>query len=385
MRLPLIVGAMAVAGVALAAPPAGAALHTETEYDVTVEGRYRYAVERTTPLADGSRTEAFGGTVTTRAVVAHVLFRDGRLVRSGQWALAGSEQTGSGTVSETHRTAEGPVTRTRGCTVDVPLPPGRAEVVGRGRAPGGGETVSVRLAETPSLTLLCGGEAIGEVLGPLQPTDVGAGPFDATFDLPGEATVMGRTIQLVRALPAQRSPASCPSSTGTADRCELDWDGTVTLDRVRQDTWDDSAGEEALLAPLVPPTPVPVDDGDLLAPLVPPGDADLLAPLVPARAARASARGDRIALRLRCPAGCAGRAVLQLGRAAPRARRGRVAGAAMRFRLPPGQRTRTVRLAVPKARRAALRRARSAQLRVTVTPRGGRAVTGVRAVRVARR
>lgn len=389
LRRPAAVAALTATAVAAlaCAPAAHAVAITETTYAVTAEVKLTYGHTSVRTEPDGTGSERVTDAVLTmKTTIDDVLFRDGKLQNPDQWGLGDATTTGSGKRVDRFLDAQNRLqTRTYTCTPEAESVLGRAILSDNpdGLEPlGRGERLTMRLAEGLRLEMPCPGtDPVGLMMSGAEP--FGQGPLDTDFDLPAEAIGMGKIIQLVHSTPAQEAAATCPGRDDDTVRCTFSWEGTITFDRTGQET-SGGTPPPASPAPPAPPAKPPVSDDDLLAPLVPPADdSDLLAPLVPVKSASLSRKGDRLSFKAACPRGCAGTLTVAGGRAKGAAAGAKRRAASVRFTVEPGKAARTVTVRLPAAMRKAVR-AKRAAVRLTLTPKGGRAVVRTLAVRRAR-
>lgn len=383
LRRPAAVAALTTTLAALAcAPAAHAVAITETEYAVTAEVKLTYGHTSVRTEPDGTGSERVTDAVLTmRTTIDDVLFRDGKLQNPDQWGLGDATTTGSGKrVDKVLDSQNRLQTRTYTCTPEAESVLGRAILSDNPdmlEPLGPGERLTMRLAEGLGLEMPCPGtDPVGLMMSGAEP--FGQGPLDTDFDLPAEAIGMGKIIQIVHSTPAQEAADRCPGRDDDTVRCTFSWEGTITFDRTGQTT---SGGTPpAQPAPAMPAKP-PVSDDDLLAPLVPPADdSDLLAPLVPAKTASLSKRGDRLSFKAACPSGCSGTLTIGGAKAAAAAKK---KAATVRFTVKAGKAARTVTVKLPAAMRKAVR-AKKAAVKLTLKPKGGKAVTRTLAVKRAR-
>ncbi|HWT93225.1 MAG TPA: hypothetical protein VN238_09535 [Solirubrobacteraceae bacterium] len=369
----------AAAALACGAAPAHAVAITETTYDVTVEAKVTYGHAWHRDFDRGAfEEETTDAVATVKTTIEDVLFRDGKLMNPGHWGLGDVTVTGTGQRTRRFRaTGDQLQTESFACTPDGLSTLGRTILDDNPdmlEPLGPGERLTVRITEGLRASMPCPGSYPMEIeLADFAP--FGQGLIDADFDLPGEAIGMGTIIQLIHSTPAQEAAERCPGRNDSTTRCAYSWEGTVRFDRTRHETFGSTP-------PAQQPTPKPADPP--LAPLVPQGppaddESDLLAPLVPVKTATLSPKGDRLSFRAACPAGCAG--TLTLTTSGARAAAAAAAkGTKVRFTVKPSSKARTVTVKLPAAARKAVKRGRKVTAKVTLTPKGGTALTRTLAV-----
>ncbi|WP_026910911.1 hypothetical protein [Patulibacter minatonensis] len=203
------------------------------------------------------------------------------------------------------------------------------------------------------------------------------GPLGVDFALPPEATAAGKVIQLFEG-PAAGQPAYCPTALDEQPHrtaCRVTFRGTITLTKVDPFGGGGTTGTTPTPAnqpagPARPGTTTPPRAGTGTAPG---------RPSVPKGRARLQAGGRSVAVRVTCPGACSGTATFRVPA------RGTKAGrklAAVRVRVPKRSGTRTVRVPVPRAARAALRRTPDATVVLALRGATGPATTAT--LRIAR-
>jgi hypothetical protein len=346
-----LIALLAVA-VALAAAAGPAQALTRTDYEVIVEGDAAYAQSQLRPAVEGQWTRQEEATFKWRTRFPLVSFLGKEL---GVVSVAPTT-----TVTAPAATSHESIPKPGGamasdCSGDLLAAPSGGAWLGGSLTPDldpNTEDLGVRLLGDVSVILAsCSGTLRETDWVNVSGTDkdLGAGPFDAEFDLPHEAIDLDRIIQL---LEGKKSGAQCPGyEVGFTTSCTLTWKATVTFIRTARSELGPGAGglDESLFVPL----PGPVAGEDLVLPLPTPGKGEDL--IMPGPKGKLDADARQAKLTVSCSIGCAGTASAYL----PGRRTGAAATrplARARFTGKPGHAA-TVTLRFPARVRGQIKRA----------------------------
>jgi hypothetical protein len=375
---------LAVTAAACLAPASAQAMPiTEVTYDVELEAVADFAHEWH-KIKDPRTSDKFVLDAKTRirAKFEHVTFRNGKLLNQRMHDAPTVTATGSGLRTERSwdplrqqqhtRTTQCPLSSAHGSMAlldaDDAAPP----------VAGGGESLMVRFSDATLNQWACSDGTLTDLAMFNRP--FGEGTFDAAFELPAESIGMGTIIQHVHAAPAHRSPQWCPKTDEWTVSCEFGWIGKVTFTKIEEHKYgfetlpegqDLAKQVEAIVKgqpPVTPPAPpVPPSTGTPAPPL-PPG---VFVPKLPGK--KATRDGAKLRFPVHCIHGCTATAELRTAKGRKPVR--------LRFAVPATRAAEPVAVTVPKAARAALRRAKAATLRVVLTPPAGARVRATLAVR----
>jgi hypothetical protein len=391
-RRPLAAAALSLAAVALpllAAPAAAPAeVYHETEYSARVQVTATWKYHRQEDFGDRETDEVTANaTVTSSATLEHLLFRNGELITPPRIGTASVTATGGVTHRHTYPKRDGTnamETKVTNCGVS-PIAALPAELRAA-QGPAGHASFVVRPMEGVGLSYPgCSPRPGNGVAFDVAFKPWATGVYDTMLQLPHEVIGMGKIIEMTEALPIQRSPFFCPGKDAFTDDCEFTWTGRVTLTRTGGDLYD-----PAKPPPPVDPRaeaisraveqygqelpPVPVDPrAEAISKAVEQYGREIADPRARIISDAVRQYGDQLRFEANCPSGCEGAAVITPGggaRARTRAHGSAArALATLRFKVRPGRRQ--VRLTLPRAARKALRRSRTARVRLTLAPKGG--------------
>ena len=405
MLLRLLIATAALAGALLftTAPAHAVAPYYEVEYAVDLTVTADWSIAKSDVDDYPKRTFQGASKTTFTAHLDDVMFRNGRLLSIMPMGAASAPSTsGSGTTSTTVWDSQNQREITTNGTCEAKTAPylGFAKLQRESEQPSETEeTLNMRLVEALPTHFDCthgqGAQADLASNGKPFPDAV----FDAQFELPHEAIGMGKIIQNLSAPYANRSPQFCPGKDGTTTACEFTWTAQLTFTKVAE--WQygiETPGTEPPKPPFDPRADAiskavaqygtePFDPrADAISKAVAQyGKEEPMDPRAQIISDAVAQYGREIQFKAGCTAGCTGTAVITPGTGpTPKAyAAARKALATLRFKVPAGK-PRVIKLKLPPKARAALRRARRANVQITLKPKTGPTRKATLALRRAR-
>ena len=374
MLLRLLTALAALAGtliLATAPAPAQTAPYYEVEYEVALAVTADWAITKADVDDYPKRTFQGNAKTTFTAKVGDVLFRNGRLLSLMPMGAVSTPSTSGGGTAVTKTwdaVQQREITTTGTCTAQTAPYNGFAKIEREPeQAEDTEETLNMRLVDALPTSFACTHGQSPEADLASNGNPFPDAVFDAQFSLPHEAIGMGKIIQNIYAAPASRSPAFCPGKDGTTTACEFNWTGQLTFTKVAE--WQygiETPGTE-------PPKPPFDPRADAISKAVEQYGKEPLDPRAQIISDAVAQYGRELRFKAGCSNGCTGTAVITPAGSGPTPRAyaaARKALAKLRFKVPAG-RPRVIKLKLSPRARAALRRARRANVQITLKPNSG--------------